>query len=45
MAWCILEPVELAAVVMVEQDSRMATRVPAGARLGLWLEGRVAGVG
>ena len=33
MAWCILEPVELAAVVMVEQDSRMAMRATvSGAR-------------
>ena len=27
MAWCILEQVELVAVVMVEQDSGMATRL------------------
>ena len=38
VAWCILEQVELVAVVMVEQDSGMAMRVLAGARLGVVLK-------
>ena len=44
VAWCILEPVELAAAVMVVQDSRMAMRVPAGARPGVVLRPVLVGL-
>ena len=44
VAWCILEQVELVAVVMVEQDSGMAMHVLAGARLGVVLKPVSVGV-